>query len=58
MERRERIGHLLGDAEISVALAIRFFGDYGEQRMKETREHAKKARQKLKQALESIDGID
>jgi hypothetical protein len=55
MERRERIGHLLGDAEDCVALAIRFFGNHHE---KELREHVKKARMKLKQALESIDGID
>jgi hypothetical protein len=55
MERRERIGQLLEDAETCVALAIRFFSNHHE---KELREHIEKARKRLKQAIASIDGID
>lgn len=58
MERRERIGHLLRSAETHTALALQFFRDHGEVRMADVREHTKKARTMLKQAVESIDGVD
>lgn len=58
MERRERIGHLLGSAEANVRLAVQMLRDYGEVRMGDTREFAKKAKQALKQAIEAIDGVD
>lgn len=57
MERRERIGHLLRSAETSVALALQSL-QHGEIRMADVREYAKKARKALKQAVESIDGVN
>jgi hypothetical protein len=56
MERRERIGHLLGSAETSIALAIRFFSDHRDD--EKTREYVKETRRRLKQAIEAIDGVD
>jgi hypothetical protein len=58
MERLERVGHLLRNAETEVSLAIRFFKDYHLSRDVEARQYMKKARKTLKQAIEALDGVD
>lgn len=58
MERLERVGHLLRDAEASVGIALNVFRDYGEVNIESVREYAKEARKSLKQAIEAIDGVD
>ena len=56
MERRERVGHLLRDAETNISLALRAFTNG--LRDDEARQLAKETRKKLKQAIEALDGID
>jgi hypothetical protein len=58
VERLERIGQLLRDVDAEIGIATDQFRRYGDVNIGSVRDYVKKARMKLKQIIEAIDGID